>query len=202
MAKIIFIIGGPGCGKGTQCEKIVNDFGFEHLSSGDLLRAEVASGSEAGKALQETMASGQLVSNETVLGLMKNKIESSPNAKGFLIDGYPRTVDQGLSFEEKVGAPTAVIYFEADEETLVARLLHRAQTSGRADDNEVTIRSRLAVFSEQTVPVINHYKSKNIVHQLNSLRSIDEIYLEVPNVGRFSSRWLWWPVPSSCRPTF
>jgi len=182
MAKIIFIIGGPGCGKGTQCEKIVNDFGFEHLSSGDLLRAEVASGSEAGKALQETMASGQLVSNETVLGLMKNKIESSPNAKGFLIDGYPRTVDQGLSFEEKVGAPTAVIYFEADEETLVARLLHRAQTSGRADDNEVTIRSRLAVFSEQTVPVINHYKSKNIVHQLNSLRSIDEIYGDVKNI--------------------
>jgi len=88
----------------------------------------------------------------------------------------------GISFEEKVGAPTAVIYFEADEETLVARLLHRAQTSGRADDNEVTIRSRLVVFSDQTVPVINHYKSKNIVHQLNSLRSIDEIYADVKNI--------------------
>merc|ERR1712173_524439 len=161
MAKIVFVVGGPGCGKGTQCEKIVEKYGYCHLSSGDLLRAEVASGSETGKALQETMTKGELVSNETVLALMKANIEANPSAKGFLIDGYPRTVDQGISFEEKVGACYAVVYLEADNETMVQRLLKRAETSGRADDNEETIRKRLTVFTEQTKPVVEHYGKAN-----------------------------------------
>merc|ERR1711915_544632 len=98
--KIVFIVGGPGSGKGTQCDRIVQKYGYCHLSSGDLLRAEVASGSEEGKKLQETMTKGELVSNDTVLALMKKNIENNKEAKGFLIDGYPRTVDQGISFEK------------------------------------------------------------------------------------------------------
>merc|ERR1712241_1079941 len=117
--KIIFIVGGPGSGKGTQCEKIVAKYGYCHLSSGDLLRAEVASGSEKGKALQETMTKGELVSLDTVLDLMKTNIEANSDAKGFLIDGYPRTVDQGIEFEKKVGECCAVVYLEADNETMV-----------------------------------------------------------------------------------
>jgi len=179
MAKIVFIVGGPGCGKGTQCEKIVKKYGYCHLSSGDLLRAEVASGSERGQQLQAIMTKGELVPNEMVLDMMKAAIAANPEAKGFLIDGYPRTVDQGKSVEEVVGECCKVVYLEADNETMVQRLLERAKTSGRADDNEETIRKRLTVFSEQTKPVVEHYKGVNKVHQVNGLQSIDEVFGDV-----------------------
>jgi len=179
MAKIVFIVGGPGCGKGTQCEKIVNKYGYCHLSSGDLLRAEVASGSERGQQLQAIMTKGDLVPNEMVLDMMKAAIAKNPEAKGFLIDGYPRTVDQGKSFEEIVGECCKVVYLEADNETMVQRLLERAKTSGRADDNEETIRKRLTVFTEQTKPVVEFYKGCDKVHQVNGLRSIEEVFGDV-----------------------
>merc|ERR1711879_200014 len=159
---VFFIVGGPGSGKGTQCEKMVAKYGYCHLSSGDLLRAEVASGSEKGKALQETMTKGELVSLDTVLDLMKTNIEAHPEAKGFLIDGYPRTVDQGIEFEKKVGEGTAVVYLEAD--------------------NETTIRQRLNVFSESTKPVVEHYGKANKLHQVNGLQGIDEVFAEVSAV--------------------
>merc|ERR1712179_165377 len=176
MAKIVFIVGGPGCGKGTQCERIVEKYGYCHLSSGDLLRAEVASGSEKGQQLQAIMTKGELVPNEMVLDMMKTAINSNSEAKGFLIDGYPRTVDQGKSFEEIVGVCCKVVYLEADNETMVHRLLERAKTSGRADDNEETIRKRLTVFSEQTKPVVEFYKGCDKVHQVDGLRSIEEVF--------------------------
>merc|ERR1719242_2816168 len=110
---------------------------------------------------------------------MKNAIESQPGAKGFLIDGYPRTVDQGIAFEENVGECCAVVYLETDNETMVQRLLKRAKTSGRADDNEETIRKRLTVFSEQTKPVVEFYKGCNKVHQVNGLRSIEDVFGDV-----------------------
>lgn len=176
MAKIVFIVGGPGCGKGTQCERIVNKYGYCHLSSGDLLRAEVASGSEEGKALQETMTKGELVSNDTVLALMKKNIENNKEAKGFLIDGYPRTVDQGIAFEKIVGETCAVVYLEVSNEIMVQRLLKRAETSGRADDNEETIRKRLDVFQSQTKPVVEYYEGQGKCHKLDGLKSIDEVF--------------------------
>jgi len=182
MAKIVFIVGGPGCGKGTQCDKIVENYGFCHLSSGDLLRAEVASGSDQGKALQETMTKGELVSNETVLNLMKQKIEANADAKGFLIDGYPRTVDQGIEFERTVGETCAVVYLEVSNEIMVQRLLKRAESSGRADDNEETIRKRLQVFGEQTKPVVDYYQEKDKLHKIDGLRSIEEVYGDVTKI--------------------
>ena len=103
-SKIIFIVGGPGSGKGTQCEKIVAKYGYTHLSSGDLLRAEVQSGSDLAKQLNELMQQGKLVPNELVLGMIKKAmLEKVATSKGFLIDGYPRQVDQGIQFEEQVG---------------------------------------------------------------------------------------------------
>ena len=102
-AKVIFVVGGPGSGKGTQCEKIVKKYGYTHLSSGDLLRAEVQSGSERGKHLNELMQKGILVSNQLVLDMIKDAMLSKiKTSKGFLIDGYPRQVDQGLEFEKQV----------------------------------------------------------------------------------------------------
>ena len=102
-AKVIFVVGGPGSGKGTQCEKIVKKYGYTHLSSGDLLRAEVQSGSERGKHLNELMQQGILVSNQLVLDMIKDAMLAKvKTSKGFLIDGYPRQVDQGIEFEKQV----------------------------------------------------------------------------------------------------
>jgi len=182
MAKIVFIVGGPGCGKGTQCDKIVEKYGFTHLSSGDLLRAEVASGSETGQELQKIMTEGQLVPQATILNMMKAKIDSCPDSKGFLIDGYPRTVDQGIEFEKVVGVCHAVVYLEVNNETMVARLLKRAETSGRADDNEETIRKRLDVFQSQTKPVCTHYEGEGKLHRIDGLKSIDGVFEDVVSI--------------------
>jgi len=177
---IVFVVGGPGSGKGTQCEKIVEKYGFTHFSSGDLLRAEVASGSDKGKWLKSIMEKGELVPLEEVLELIKsNMINASGSSKGFLIDGYPREVEQGIKFENTIGECTFVLWIDASQETMMKRLLHRAQTSGRADDNEETIKNRLLTFVKATEPVIEYYKKKNKVKQINSEQSKDEVFAEV-----------------------
>ncbi|XP_069986960.1 adenylate kinase isoenzyme 1 [Penaeus vannamei] len=175
---VIFVLGGPGCGKGTQCEKIVKQYGYTHLSSGDLLRDEVKSGSERGKALNEIMEKGDLVPLEVVLDLiaeaMLNKVSSS---KGFLIDGYPREQAQGVQFEQSILPCTKVLYFEVPDEVMVERLLNRAKTSGRVDDNEETIKKRLATFHKHSEPVIQYYKEKCAT--IVALASPDEVFAEV-----------------------
>ncbi|KAG0720285.1 Adenylate kinase isoenzyme 1 [Chionoecetes opilio] len=158
---VIFVLGGPGCGKGTQCEKIVKQYGFTHLSSGDLLRDEVGSGSSRGKALNTIMEKGDLVPLEVVLDLLAEAmLQRVATSKGFLIDGYPREQAQGVQFEETILPCTKVLYFEVPDEVMVQRLLHRAKTSGRVDDNEETIKKRLATFHKHSKPVIDHYKDK------------------------------------------
>lgn len=179
-AKIIFVVGGPGSGKGTQCEKIVAKYGYTHLSTGDLLRAEVTAGSERGKKLTAIMERGELVPLETVLDMLKDAmIAQSDKAKGFLIDGYPREVRQGEEFEKKIGPPTLLLYIDAAAETMVKRLLKRGQTSGRADDNEETIRNRLSTYYSATEPVIGFYEKRGIVRKINSESAPNEVFIEV-----------------------
>jgi adenylate kinase len=127
---IFFIVGGPGSGKGTQCDRIVAKYGLTHLSSGDLLRAEVKSGSDRGTQLTKIMEAGALVPLEVVLDLIKEAMLEAvkKGTKGFLIDGYPREVAQGEMFEREIQPSKLVIYFEVAEDTLVKRCLHRAQT--------------------------------------------------------------------------
>lgn len=158
---IVWVLGGPGSGKGTQCDRMVAKYGLVHLSSGDLLRNEVGSGSERGKELAAVMERGELVSRQVVLDLLKEAILSNAaTAKGFLIDGYPREKEQGKLFEEQIGEVTIVLYIDAAEDTLVKRLLGRAATSGRADDNEETIKKRLHTFHTHNDAVLEAYKSK------------------------------------------
>jgi adenylate kinase len=175
--KVFFIIGGPGCGKGTQCERLVDAFGLSHLSSGDLLRDEVASGSALGKSLEETMRNGQLVPLETVLTLIRNAMVklTLKKSKGFLIDGYPREVRQGTLFESTVKPCDAVVYFKTSDETMTARLLNRAKTSGRVDDNAETIKKRLVTFNQSTKPVVDHYKVKNMLIEIPAEGDVDEV---------------------------
>jgi len=175
---IVWVLGGPGCGKGTQCDKIVAKYGFTHLSSGDLLREEVASGSERGKALTTIMESGQLVPLATVLDLLADAMISKlGGSKGFLIDGYPREVAQGEEFEKAIAPCKHILYFEVADETMTARLLKRAETSGRADDNVDTIKKRLVTFHQHSEPVIQAYASKCSV--IPAERTVDEIFTDV-----------------------
>lgn len=158
---IIWVLGGPGSGKGTQCDKIVEKYGFTHISTGDLLRADVASGSDRGKALEQVMKEGQLVSSKVVMGLLAERmLMELIKSKGYLIDGYPRELAQGEQFEQLISPCKLVLYFEASDDTLVKRLLHRALSSGREDDNEETIKKRLNTFHSNNDPIVQAYKDK------------------------------------------
>lgn len=176
---IVFVVGGPGSGKGTQCEKIVEKYGFSHFSSGDLLRAEVASGSEKGNQLKGLMEKGELVPLSDVLELISNNMKNAKDSKGFLIDGYPREVEQGKEFEKTIAPCTFVLWIDSSQETMTKRLLHRGQTSGRSDDNEETIKNRLQTFVKATEPVIDFYKAQNKVRRVDSEKPVDEVFAQV-----------------------
>merc|ERR1712002_876314 len=175
---IVWVLGGPGCGKGTQCDKIVAKYGFTHLSSGDLLREEVASGSERGKNLTAIMESGQLVPLFVVLDLLSEAmIAKLGGSKGFLIDGYPREVQQGKEFEAEILPCTQILYFDVSDATMTERLLHRGKSSGRADDNEETIKKRLVTFHQHSKPVIDAYASK--CKSIPAERAPEDIFADV-----------------------
>ena len=163
----VLVMGGPGCGKGTQCKKLADHFGFTHLSTGDLLRQEVGSGSETGKELAEIMQRGELVPTDLVLKLLRESMLANPS-ECFLIDGFPRELKQAIKFEEEVAPVDSVLFFDVSYATMRQRLLKRGETSGRADDNEETIEKRLLTFQNVTIPVISHYKLMNKMYRISA----------------------------------
>jgi adenylate kinase len=179
-SKIIFVVGGPGSGKGTQCELIVEKYGFTHLSTGDLLREAVQSKTERGEQLNALMKEGKLVPMEVVLDLLKeNMIKNVEKSKGFLIDGYPREVPQAKKFEELIAPCNLVLYVKASDDTMTKRLLHRGQTSGRVDDNAETIKNRLKTFHNQTLPVLDLYEKQGKLAEVNSELAPGDVFTEV-----------------------
>ncbi|KAK6023777.1 adenylate kinase, partial [Ostertagia ostertagi] len=174
---IFFIVGGPGSGKGTQCEKIVAKYGLSHLSSGDLLRDEVKSGSPRGAKLDKIMKAGELVPLEVVLDLVKEAMlkEVAKGSKGFLIDGYPRDVKQGEQFEREIQDAKSVIYFDVAEDILSYIISY----SGRADDNMETIKKRLKTFTTATAPVVSYYEKKKKLIRIKADGTVDEIFTVV-----------------------
>ncbi|XP_057952556.1 UMP-CMP kinase-like isoform X2 [Malania oleifera] len=174
---ITFVLGGPGSGKGTQCTKIVETFGFSHLSAGDLLRKEISSDSENGAMILEIIKEGKIVPSEVTVKLIQNAMELSENFK-FLIDGFPRSVENRTAFEQIIGAePNIVLFFDCPEEEMVKRVLSRNQ--GRVDDNIDTIKKRLKVFTALNLPVINYYSEKGKLHRINAVGTVDEIFEQV-----------------------
>ncbi|XP_059092214.1 adenylate kinase isoenzyme 1-like [Tigriopus californicus] len=175
---VIWVLGGPGSGKGTQCERIVAKYGYTHLSSGDLLRAEVQGGSDRGKQLSAIMEKGELVPKFVVLDLLAEGMLSKLNeSKGFLIDGYPREVAQGQDFEAEILPCTRILYFDVSDGCMTERLLNRGKSSGRVDDNEETIKKRLNTFHEHSKPVIEAYKEKCVC--IPAERNPDDIFADV-----------------------
>ncbi|KNA10731.1 hypothetical protein SOVF_141650 isoform A [Spinacia oleracea] len=177
---IAFVLGGPGSGKGTQCEKIVETYGFTHLSAGDLLRHEISSKSENGSMILEIIKEGKIVPSEVTVKLILKSISSTDNHK-FLIDGFPRTEENRVAYERIIGAePNLVLFFDCPEEVMVKRILNRKQ--GRIDDNDETVKTRLKVFKELSLPVVKYYSKKGILHTINGDRTEDEISSQVREV--------------------
>ncbi|XP_028051779.1 UMP-CMP kinase-like isoform X2 [Camellia sinensis] len=174
---ITFVLGGPGSGKGTQCAKIVENFGFTHLSAGDLLRNEISSNSENGAMILDTIREGKIVPSNVTVKLIQRAIESSDNDK-FLIDGFPRTEENRRTYERIIGAePNIVLFFDCPEDEMVKRVLSRNQ--GRVDDNKDTVRKRLEVFTSLNLPVINYYSQKGKLYKIRAVGTEDEIFEQV-----------------------
>ncbi|KAI3504968.1 hypothetical protein L1887_26794 [Cichorium endivia] len=174
---INFVLGGPGVGKGTQCARIAETYGFTHLSVGDLLRKEISSNTEYGEMILETITKGKIVSSEVTVKLLKSAIESAETCK-FLIDGFPRSEENRVAYEEIIGIePEVVLFFDCDEVEMVNRVLHRNQ--GRIDDNIDTTKERLKVFEAYSLPVIKYYNEKGKLYKINAIGTEDEIFERV-----------------------
>ena len=179
---VIFVLGGPGAGKGTQCAKLVKEYGFIHLSAGDLLRAEQKrEGSEFGELIANYIKDGLIVPQEITIALLKNAIDENLK-KGktrFLVDGFPRKMDQAKMFENTVVRSQFTLYFECPEEVMLRRLLERGKTSGRADDNIESIKKRFRTFTETSYPVVEYYEKQGRVCQVKCDQPVDEVYAKV-----------------------
>jgi UMP-CMP kinase len=173
---VIFVLGGPGAGKGTQCARINKEFPkIIHLSAGELLREEQARpDSPLGTIIISCINNGTIVPMHITISLLENAMKSHPEATAFLIDGFPRSIDQGEEFERKVCESTAVIFYDCPQDVMRDRLLKRGAISGRTDDNPETISKRFTTYVKSTLPVIDFYRSK--VFTINSNDQEDVIY--------------------------
>jgi UMP-CMP kinase len=180
--RIVFVLGGPGSGKGTQCAKLVEKFGYTHISAGDLLRAEVKAGGPTADQINQLMKEGNIVPAEIIVALLKKAIDAS-DSDTVLVDGFPRALDQVGLFNKVSRTDCAfVLFFDCNDEVLTARLLERGKTSGRADDNLESIKKRFVTFREQSYPVVELYekKSKDKVKRVDSsVGTAAEVFVKV-----------------------
>ena len=181
---VLFVLGGPGAGKGTQCANLVRDYNFTHLSAGDLLRAEQdRKDSEFGDLIKSYIKDGKIVPMEVTVQLLENAmtevVEKDKDHKGkFLIDGFPRKMDQALKFEETVCPSKFVLFYDCPEEEMQKRLLKRGETSGRSDDNAESIKKRFKTFVETSMPVVDFFQKQDRVIKIVATKTPDEVYEE------------------------
>jgi UMP-CMP kinase len=179
---VLFVLGGPGAGKGTQCAKIVEKYGYCHISAGDCLRAERKDpNSKHGALINKYIREGKIVPVEITVKLLKKSMEASGKKK-FLIDGFPRDTGNVTGWREHVGAAAnvaGVMYFDCPENVLEARLLERGKSSGRADDNIASIKKRFRTYQETTMPIIKHYETMGMVQRFEADKTEEEVFAEV-----------------------
>jgi len=175
----ILLLGPPGAGKGTQAARLVERLGVPHISTGDMLREAVARGTEIGKKAAAVMEAGKLVSDEIVIGIARERLSRADARKGFLLDGFPRTLAQARALDDmlaELGMPLqCCLALTVDTEAVVQRLLKRAEIEGRADDNEATIRERMRVYEEQTAPLLAYYRERGLLAQVDGMGTVDEV---------------------------
>ncbi|PWY77178.1 UMP-CMP kinase [Aspergillus sclerotioniger CBS 115572] len=183
---VVFILGGPGSGKGTQSTNLVRDYGFTHLSAGDLLRAEqIRTGSQYGDLIKTYIREGKIVPMEITVALLSNAMADALAANSnltpgfkprFLIDGFPRKLDQAVFFEDTVCPSEMTLFLDCPEEVMEARLLKRGETSGRDDDNAESIRKRFRTFVETSMPVVKAFEEQNKVVSVTATGSVEDVY--------------------------
>lgn len=177
----LVLFGPPGAGKGTQAEKLIEKYGFNHISTGEVIREQIRKGTELGRSVQSYIEKGQLAPDDLVIDIIADYVAKHKDAKGNIFDGFPRTTVQAKAFDEimeKNGTPVSVMLsLEVPDEELVKRLLLRGKESGRADDgNEGVIRDRIDVYKAQTAVVADHYKPQGKHRAVNGLGTIEEIF--------------------------
>ena len=177
----LVLFGPPGSGKGTQSEKLIEKYGLIHLSTGDLLRKEMKAGTPLGNEAKSLIEKGQLVPDEVVVGMISSALDANPGARGFLFDGFPRTIAQAEALDNllelKKTSIGAVLFLMVNEDELIKRLVGRAQTSGRLDDADPEIqRNRQNVYKNETLPVAGYYQNQDKVSRIEGEGTIDEIF--------------------------
>ena len=179
---VVFVLGGPGAGKGTMCELAETQLGWTHLSTGDLLRAEREAGGPTAKTIEEYMTSGRLVPNEITVTLLKNAMERVTRTTGkrnFLLDGFPRSLDNLEAWYEIFGRETELpkmLYFECPYEVLAERILGRAKFSGRSDDNIESIKLRFDTFKAETLPIVQLFREQDRCVEIDTSRGRQDVY--------------------------
>lgn len=177
----LVLFGPPGAGKGTQSENLINKYGLVHLSTGDILRSEIAKGTDLGRKAKEVMDRGELVSDAIVIAMIESKLDANPNAKGFIFDGFPRTIAQAVALDDvlqkKGTGISAMLALEVSDEELTERLLKRGLASGRPDDaNKEVIMKRINEYNNKTLPLKNYYSEQGKFHSIQGIGTIEEIF--------------------------
>ncbi len=180
----IVLFGPPGAGKGTQSEKLIAQYELVHLSTGDLLRSEIAAGTQLGLEAKKLMDAGQLVPDAVVIVMISSKLDANSNSKGFIFDGFPRTAAQAEALDqlltEKGTSISMMLALEVENDELIKRLLNRGLSSGRADDqNEEVIQNRINEYNSKTLPLKNFYTAQGKFRSIQGIGSIDEIFASI-----------------------
>jgi adenylate kinase len=178
--KYLVLFGPPGSGKGTQSENIIKKYGYGHISTGDVLRAEMANKTELGKTAKDYIEKGQLVPDSLIIDMLAKTLDSFKEANGIIFDGFPRTTAQAVALKEMLKARgadvTVMLNLIVEEQELITRLLKRGETSGRSDDNLETIQKRLDTYNSQTAPVIDFYQKEGKLANIKGVGTIDGIF--------------------------
>jgi adenylate kinase len=183
----IVLFGAPGSGKGTQSALLIEEYGYYHISTGDVLRAQIAQGTELGKIADSYISQGHLIPDELMIDILDDVLSAHPeSAKGVVFDGFPRTIHQAdaldVLLEKRGGKLDIVVGLEVEEEELIERLINRGKTSGRSDDNMETIKKRLEVYNNQTNVLRDHYMEQGKYEAVHGMGSIEDIFANIKSV--------------------
>jgi adenylate kinase len=178
-ARRMLLLGPPGAGKGTQAQRLVDRFGIPQISTGEMLRAAVAAGSEVGREAKAYMDAGKLVPDEVVIGVAEERLARPDARRGFILDGFPRTTAQAVALDRmlpRLGVTLErCVALAVDEEQLVKRLLRRAELEGRSDDNEHAIRERMREYDEKTKPLTEYYRARGVLREVDGAGTVEEV---------------------------
>jgi adenylate kinase len=182
----ILLLGPQGAGKGTQGKLISAEYGIPHIATGDMLRAAIAEGSELGRKAEPLMSAGKFVPDDIMIGLIRDRLAQDDTAEGFVLDGFPRTTPQAEALDsmlEEIDRPLRVVFeFQLHEEVCVERLTRRAQEEGRVDDTPEAIRTRLALYHEQTEPLVEYYRTRGNLVGVRADGSVEDVSQQIQQV--------------------